>query len=82
MEFISSKGPDPGNRNVVERFTRQFCKEFGIKIPWKVMRRLITNIQRKKRRNGGENANLKTAPPFTRFSVPTYGANNRSSMFC
>ena len=80
-EFISLKGPDSGNRTAVEKFTKQFGKEFGIKIPWRAMRRFITSIQRKKRRNGGENASLKTTPPFTRFSIPICSANNRSSMF-
>lgn len=51
-KFISLRGPDPGNRVVVEEFTRQFRREFGIKVHWKIMRRLITQVRRKEKRNG------------------------------
>lgn len=60
-KFISSRGPDPGNRSAVEEFTKQFRREFNIKVPWKTMRRFITQVRRNERRNGWRDTIPETA---------------------
>jgi len=81
MGLISTKGPEPGNRGAVEKFTKQFCKEFGVKVPWKIMRRLITQIRRRERRNGWGDTTPRTSPPYVRFSSSTSSAMTHPAVY-
>ncbi len=50
--FILRGGVSPKDESGVRELTRGFSGEFDIDIPWGTMRRILTNLQRKDRRNG------------------------------
>lgn len=67
-KFLSSEGPDPKNRGEVEKFCRAFRKKFGANVPWKTMRYCLTQLQRKKRRNGTGDTTPRKIQPYARVS--------------
>ena len=69
--FILSQGSNPKDEDDVRRLVSKFNKEFGVRIKWRTMRRLLTNLQRKNRRNGAnhkEERERKSKETCTRFN--------------
>jgi len=53
--FILGGGVNPKDVKEVQGLTRRFNGEFSVGTHWGTMRRLLTNLQRKERRNGNGN---------------------------
>jgi hypothetical protein len=51
IRFIFEKNPNPKDKESVKSFTREFNERFHTKSHWKSMRRILTSINRKKRRS-------------------------------